>query len=296
MSEQHKLRVVAVGAALLALVFTLVAVIVVLTRDNVQAQPVVKAVSPVSDHVVRASDVVRLQGTEVEIVFAQDAPKGMRVKDPAFASTLGLQAGDVITAISGKSLLRDTDANELLSKLGLLNPTTLYVEVVRGDETTMVRWKLDGDLREARRSTTWNNTTLFGSNSSSLPSIVTAPPIDDTLLDAIEKIDDTHYKVPTMLVEALFAFPVSFSKGVRIVPSIRNGQPDGFKLYAVRPASLFAKLGFMNGDAVHAVNGFDLSTPDNALDVYSKLKDATNVQFDITRRGKPLTIDIQITK
>jgi type II secretory pathway component PulC len=296
MSESRKMRVVAVAAAVLAMVFTLVAVIVVLTRDSEPAPAIAKpTVSPVSDHVVRATDVMRLQGTELETVYHQDAPKGMRVKDPAFATALGLQAGDVITAISGKPMLRESDANEVMSKLSLLNPSTLYVEVVRGDHTTVVRWKLDGDLREARRTTTWNNSTLFGSNPYSPPAL-SAPTVDDAVLDAIEKIDETHYKISNTIVDALLANPMGFSRGVRVVPSIRNGQPDGFKLYAIRPSSLFAKIGFMNGDTIHSINGFDLATPDKALEAYTKLKDASSVQFDITRRGKPVTIDIQIIK
>jgi general secretion pathway protein C len=83
---------------------------------------------------------------------------------------------------------------------------------------------------------------------------------------------------------------------VRVVPSIKNGQADGFKLYAIRPSSMFARLGFVNGDTVHAVNGLALTSLDKALEVYAKLKDAKSVQFDITRRGQPVELDIQIIK
>ena len=72
------------------------------------------------------------------------------------------------------------------------------------------------------------------------------------------------------------------------MPSIKNGQPDGMKLYAIRPSSVFARLNFNNGDTVHAINGHDLASADKVLEVYTKLKGANELTFDITRRGKPV--------
>jgi type II secretory pathway component PulC len=297
MSESRKLRVIAVGAAFAAMVFTLVAVIVVLSRDNEPAPPSAKQVgSPVSDHTVRAADVVRLQRNELEVVYDQGNAKGVRVKDQALAAALGLDVADVILSISGKALTREFDAYDLVSKLASLNATTVYVELERKDQTALLlRWKVDGDLRQTRRDTTWSNSTLFGSNSSPPPG-TTAVPIDDALLDTIEKIDDTHIKVPRQVIDAVLANPMGMARGVRIVPAMRNGQPEGIKLYAIRPTSLFARLGFVNGDTVNAINGFDLTTPDKALDIYTKLKDATSAEFALTRRGQPVTLHIEITK
>ena len=36
--------------------------------------------------------------------------------------------------------------------------------------------------------------------------------------------------------------------------------------------------------------------PDKALEVYTKLKNASELTFDITRRGRPVLLNIQITK
>ena len=40
----------------------------------------------------------------------------------------------------------------------------------------------------------------------------------------------------------------------RLVPNFRDGQTVGFRLYAVRPGSLVARLGIANGDTLLAVN------------------------------------------
>jgi type II secretory pathway component PulC len=249
----------------------------------------------VSDHSVRAADVVRLQRNELEVVYDQGEAKGMRVKDQTLAAALGLGEGDVITSVSGKPLLRDSDAYDLVSKLSSFNAATVYVELLRKEQTALLRWKVDGDLRDARRDTTWNNATLFGANPYKAPALAT-PDLDAALLDTIEKIDDTHIKLPGKVIDAVLANPMSVSRGVRIVPAIKNGQPDGFKVYAIRPTSLFARLGLMNGDTVRAISGFELMSPDKALDAYAKLRDATSVELELVRRGQPVTLHIEITK
>jgi general secretion pathway protein C len=96
-------------------------------------------------------------------------------------------------------------------------------------------------------------------------------------------------------VNDLLANPMSVARGARVVPSpATNGQPSGFKLYAVRPASVFAKLGIRSGDTVTSVNGFDLSSPDNALEVYTKVREASHLSVSVIRRGKTMTLNYNI--
>ena len=84
------------------------------------------------------------------------------------------------------------------------------------------------------------------------------------------------------------------AKGARVVPSVQNGKPNGFKLYAIRPNSAYAKLGLTNGDTLSSINGFELTSADKALEVYTKLREATRLSVEITRRGKPMTLNYSI--
>jgi general secretion pathway protein C len=111
----------------------------------------------------------------------------------------------------------------------------------------------------------------------------------------IEKIAEGSYQIERALVNDLLANPMSLARGARFVPSQdRNGRPNGFKLYAVQPTSVFAKLGIRNGDTVTAVNGFDLSSPDNALEVYTKVREASHLSVSVIRRDQPVTLDYDI--
>jgi general secretion pathway protein C len=111
---------------------------------------------------------------------------------------------------------------------------------------------------------------------------------------AIKKIDDSHYEIDKKLVDQVLANPMGAAKGARVVPAVKNGKPDGFKLYAIRPSSVYAKLGLSNGDTLQAINGFELTSADKALEVYTKLREATSLQVQVQRRGKDLTLNYTI--
>jgi len=110
----------------------------------------------------------------------------------------------------------------------------------------------------------------------------------------IKKIDDNNYEIDKSLVEKVLLNPMAVAKGARVVPSMKNGKPDGFKLYAIRPSSAFARLGLANGDTLQSINGFELTSADKALEVYTKLREATSLEVEVTRRGKPVTLKYSI--
>ncbi|HSN29297.1 MAG TPA: type II secretion system protein GspC [Kofleriaceae bacterium] len=110
----------------------------------------------------------------------------------------------------------------------------------------------------------------------------------------IKKIDDNTYEIDKGLVEKILANPMGVAKGARVVPAVQNGKPNGFKLYAIRPSSVYAKIGLTNGDTLSAINGMELTTADKALEVYTKLREATSLEVEIQRRGKPMTLKYTI--
>ncbi len=122
-------------------------------------------------------------------------------------------------------------------------------------------------------------------------------PKDDLMAmveEGVNKISDTEFEIDKKVVDKVLENPMSVARGARIVPSIKNGKNNGFKLYAIRPSSVYAKLGLMNGDTIHSINGFDLTSPDKALEVYTKVREATSLSVTATRRGKPVTLNYSI--
>lgn len=122
------------------------------------------------------------------------------------------------------------------------------------------------------------------------------PPKDgDDLARGITVIDVTHRTVTRALVMRALSEPTGVRPGARIVPATRNGEPSGYKLYAIRPSSRLAAFGFTNGDTVTAINGVELTSIEQLLDALSQARSATAIRFDVTRRGQPVSLVLTIT-
>ena len=96
------------------------------------------------------------------------------------------------------------------------------------------------------------------------------------------------------LVDKLLANTMSLATAARFLPSVKDGRPNGFKLYAIRPNSIFDKIGLQNGDTIKAINGNEMTTPDAALGLYSKLRSASHLSAQVDRRGATVTLDYTI--
>jgi hypothetical protein len=106
----------------------------------------------------------------------------------------------------------------------------------------------------------------------------------------VTRLSDTHFAIDRPGMECALAHPAVLARGARIVPFIGSGRPNGFKVYAIRPSSVYAALGLNNGDTIRAINGIDLSSPDKALQAYARLRDADHMELELTRRGVRMTI------
>jgi membrane-associated protease RseP (regulator of RpoE activity) len=85
------------------------------------------------------------------------------------------------------------------------------------------------------------------------------------------------------------------ARRIYIVPAIRKDRVIGFRISGVRPEGPFARIGLQDGDVVVAINGLKLATPDKALEVYRKLRNANHYSIEIERAGRRITIDVRVT-
>lgn len=291
---------IAIGLAIAAVLCALAAVIVVLMRDGDSASSTPAAATvTVIDHRVAATDLVKIPAaTDVvtETVSEDRVAKGVRITDVELATALGLEADDVITALSGRPVTSSPELSNSVRSTSRVRASTVYVEIVRRGEPVLLRWQIDGDLRAAIRANT-TSADPFAASSAPLGGIgLAAPSPPDPLIDSVTRVDDTHFKVPRATLDAWLANPTQYARGARVVPAIKNGKPDGFKLYAIRPSSPYSAIGLHNGDTIHAINNFVLDSPEDALDAYMGLRTATTLTLDVTRRGRPVVLSIEITK
>jgi general secretion pathway protein C len=124
------------------------------------------------------------------------------------------------------------------------------------------------------------------------------PPSGDPMMaeldKGIKKIGEHNYEVQRGTVDSLLGNMSMLSRSARIVPEIRDGRAAGFRLFSVRPDGPFAKIGLQNGDVISAINGLEMTSPDKALEVYTKLKSASHLSVGLERNGQKITKEYNI--
>jgi general secretion pathway protein C len=114
------------------------------------------------------------------------------------------------------------------------------------------------------------------------------------LEQGIDRVSDTEYNVDRSLVNKILENQAELMRTARIIPHEQNGRVTGVKLYGIRRNSLLGELGINNGDMLRTINGFDMTSPDKALEAYARLRNADHLTIAVERRGKPLNLDYNI--
>jgi len=111
-----------------------------------------------------------------------------------------------------------------------------------------------------------------------------APP-SVALGQGIKAISENEYEVPRAEIDKTLSNLNDVAMQARIVPAFKDGVAQGFKLFSIRPDSIYTKIGVQNGDVLKRINGYDLNSPEKALEIYSKLKEASRIDIEIERNG-----------
>jgi general secretion pathway protein C len=123
-------------------------------------------------------------------------------------------------------------------------------------------------------------------------------PSSDPLMAAIKrgirKTGEYKYEVQRQAIDSLLDNMAVLSRVVRIVPEIKDGRPAGFRLFNIQPDGPFAKIGLQNGDLISAINGLEISGPDNALMAYTRLRSASHLSVGLERHGLRMTIEYDV--
>lgn len=117
------------------------------------------------------------------------------------------------------------------------------------------------------------------------PPTNTAAPASVALGTGVKQLSENDYEIPRSEIDKTLANLNDVAMQARIVPAFKDGVAQGFKLFSIRPDSIYSKIGVQNGDVIKRINGFDLNSPEKALEVYSKLKESGRIDIEIERNG-----------
>lgn len=118
--------------------------------------------------------------------------------------------------------------------------------------------------------------------------------VPDDIAKRIKKVSDTEFQIDRAVVDNILENQAQLMRTARIVPEQKDGKVVGIRLFGIRPETLLGKLGLQNGDRLEAINGFEMASPEKALEAYARLRTADSLAVKVTRRGNPVTIDFKI--
>ena len=110
----------------------------------------------------------------------------------------------------------------------------------------------------------------------------------------IQKVSDTEFNVDRSVVDKILENQAELMRSARIVPESKDGKVVGIRMFGIRPDTLLGTLGMQNGDRLESINGFNMSSPEKALEAYARLRTASNLNVKLNRRGNPVSIDYRI--
>ena len=84
--------------------------------------------------------------------------------------------------------------------------------------------------------------------------------------------------------------------GAKVIPNLQNGVLSGMKLFAIRPDSLLAKMGFMNGDLVREINGQKVDSLSAWSSLQGELSTKAEVKVLLSRRGERVVLAYQLAE
>jgi general secretion pathway protein C len=121
-----------------------------------------------------------------------------------------------------------------------------------------------------------------------------APAVSDDIKKGVQKVGPTEFNVDRSVVDKILENQAELMRQARIVPEQENGKVVGIRLFGVRPDTLLGVLGMENGDRLQKINGFDMASPEKALEAYARLRTADHLTVTVNRRGQDMNLDFNI--
>lgn len=223
-----------------------------------------------------------------------------RVQPGSFPAQLGLQNNDLLRSINGKKLVDPAAALDIFEEAK--RAPKVVLTLLRSGQEVERTIELDHrPLREGECAQSAPPAATAQGPTPVSPKAATAaakPALsDDELLRRMLKdivCKGSHCVLKNGVVDRVLENQALLLRSCRVVPLMSDGKVTGLKLFAIRNGSLFHVLGLRNGDLLQTVGGYDLKSPETALEAYIALRKQSNVAVVVERAGHPLTLTYKL--
>jgi general secretion pathway protein C len=112
--------------------------------------------------------------------------------------------------------------------------------------------------------------------------------------ERIRKTADNKFLIDRRELEQTVANINEVFTQARAVPFFQDGKTIGFRVFAIKPGSVFEKIGLQNGDVVQRVNGVELTDPTKAISLFTELQNEGHIAVDLQRNKQTKNFSYEI--
>jgi general secretion pathway protein C len=103
------------------------------------------------------------------------------------------------------------------------------------------------------------------------------------LADRVRRLSENRFALKRDDVREAAGDSANLFSQARILPRYEDGEMVGLQLNAIKPNSLFERIGIANGDTVTELNGIQVTSPEQSASLLRELAEAT--EFTVMVRG-----------
>jgi general secretion pathway protein C len=109
-----------------------------------------------------------------------------------------------------------------------------------------------------------------------------------------KQVGEREYILDSRRIQKALENPQQILTHARLLPNIKDGRQEGFSISEVVPGGIYSSLGLRNGDILLRINGLEISNPEVAIQAMSGLKGMSNIDLDVIRNGRKISMNYRI--
>lgn len=110
----------------------------------------------------------------------------------------------------------------------------------------------------------------------------------------IKRKGNGHFTITRRGADAIIASLPGIARTMRASPEAKGGKPIGYRLLSLGPGALLTHVGLQNGDVVLSLNGNHLTSPDKALEAYTRFRTTGVIRAHLLRANQPFAVELKI--
>lgn len=115
--------------------------------------------------------------------------------------------------------------------------------------------------------------------------------------EGVRKVGPTSFEIDQSEFDKALGNVARLMTEARAVPETdASGKYVGFKILYLKEGSLFEKIGIERMDVLTRINGYELNSPESALQLFGRLKTANQFTIDLKRNDRSVTLDYSVVR